>query len=193
MHAPTSDKPSAKRRSRRVIGRSVVPDSEEIIFDCRPSLWLVVLRAVPAVVPVLAGAFLLDRAFGSVRRLFGPGGVHQDGMAVDVGTWIIFAAGCISVGIVVWAVLDWLCRRYVLTDRRAIVIFGVLHQRVAELALERVQNVAVSKPLIARLLGLGHVGLASAGTDGFEIVWRGLSKPDRRAGQVRAAVVGRGT
>lgn len=187
-HQPdNADRP---KRAQRRVGRAVVPRDEQVILDRRPSLWFIPLGAGPTVLAIVLAAGALDagvlpllRAFGSVWGSSpdptGPG---------RFGAWIMRAALLLSCAAALWSVLDWLTRRYVLTERRAIVIFGVLNQRVSELALHRVQNVSVSKPLLLRVLGLGHVGVASAGTDGYEIVWRTLPGPERCAAQVREAV-----
>ncbi|GAB4383066.1 MAG: PH domain-containing protein [Phycisphaerales bacterium] len=190
MRHDQPDNADRPRRAQRRVGRAVVPTEEKVLLDRRPSLWFIPLNAGPTVLAIVltagaldAGATLFLRAFASVWASSPePTGAGQ------IGGWIMRAAVLLSCAVVIWSVLDWLTRRYVLTDRRAIAIFGVLHQRVCELALHRVQNVSISKPLLLRVLGLGHVGIASAGTDGYEIVWRTLPCPERCAAQVREAV-----
>lgn len=188
MAPPTPDNPSAGKPARRLIGRGVVPRDERVIFDRRPSLWIIVFKAGPSLFGLLVGVVAIDLAMDwAVRERWlwsaTGGATGSPGVAgrLHVVAWVLGAM------VLLWAVLGWLCRRYVLTERRAILIFGVLHQRVAELPLERVQNAGVSKPLLPRLLGLGHMGLASAGTDGYEVVWRYMYRPDRRAKEVRQA------
>lgn len=167
-----------------------MPKDERVIFDRRPSAWLILLNAGPAVVLIVLVAAAIDLALFWLNRgvgyLWGSSAQAESWMP---GTkWLVWAAILLSCTLLIWSMLDWLCRRYLLTERRAIVIFGVLHQRVSELPLSRVQNVGVFKPLLPRLLGLGHVGIASAGTDGYEIVWRAFPHPDAGATQVREAV-----
>lgn len=136
------------------------------------------------VVGVLAIELILDWAVRE-RWLWdatgGPNGVSSVAGRLRFVVWVLAGME------LAWAFLNWVCRRYVLTERRAILIFGVLHQRVVDLPLGQLQNVGLSKPLLPRLVGLGHVGLASAGTDGYEIVWRFLARPDRLTRVVREA------
>lgn len=183
MSSQTHDT-AANDPARRLIGRGFVPVDETILFDRHPSFWLVFLNAARVVIPTVAVAVLVHLLLAFARTT-----PYFDLSANSGLSGLVVRVTLLLVALVLaWAFLDWLCRRYVLTDRRAIVIFGVLHQRMAELPLDRVQNVGVSKPLIPRLLGLGHVGLASAGTDGYEVVWRALARPEDRAREVRKAI-----
>jgi len=105
-------------------------------------------------------------------------------------TWLspkaaLLAGLVVLAAVLLWQVLSYVARRYVMTESRAILVFGVLEQHVSEMPLSRVQNVSISKPLALRVLGLGHVGIASAGTDGFEVVWRYVRKPEALVGKVR--------
>ncbi|MCL4222421.1 MAG: PH domain-containing protein [Phycisphaerales bacterium] len=175
---------SASGRARRTIGRGFVPGDEAILFDRHPSFWLVFLRAGPVVLSIVALALVVDFLVALARYSLGFDSAAS-GLLWGWLSWICVGITALAFG---WAFLDWLCRRYVLTDRRAIVISGVLHQQMAELPLERVQNVGISKPLVPRLLRLGHVGLASAGTDGYEVVWRALAFPEDGAREIRKAI-----
>jgi uncharacterized membrane protein YdbT with pleckstrin-like domain len=168
--------------SRRVIGRGVIPSDEAIVFDTRPSLWMVFLRSVGSVFIIVAILFVVSQLgtfLGSwVSPTGNPGWMRQS----TVLTWGI---GVPALLVLVWNLLVYAARRYVLTESRAILVFGVLHQNVSELPLSRVQNVSISKPLALRVLGLGHVGMASAGTDGFEVVWRYVRRPEQIMAKVR--------
>ncbi len=183
MSSRTHDSPT-RGPARRLIGRGFVPTDETILFDRHPSLWLVLLNAGPAIVLVITSGAVLDFLASLAQNSMYFDSFFARPLWARLG-WVTLLIVAL---VLAWAMLDWVCRRYVLTDRRAIVIFGILHQRLAELPLDRVQNVSVSKPLLPRVLGLGHVGLASAGTDGYEIVWRAFARPDARAREVRKAV-----
>lgn len=164
----------------RIIGRRALPQSERIILELRPSLWMIVLRSAPPIVVTLV--IVLALAWFSV--------IIRRAVATNPPTFnwdpIFLSLAVVAAVIILWNTLDFLARRYVLTETRAILVFGVLHQRVADLPLARLQNAAISKPLALRLLGLGHIGLASAGTDGYEVVWRFVRAPERIVAKVRA-------
>lgn len=175
----TPDTRGNQTPARRFIGRGMLGRGEPIVLDLRPSLWMVLLRSLPPIIVIAVAVFALAWVVILIRR-----SVVTNPAAFGWNT-VLFGLGVFVVIIVIWNLLDYLTRRYVLTESRALLVFGVLHQRVAELPLERVQNTAISKPLVLRLLGLGHVALASAGTDGYEVVWRYVRLPERVAAAVR--------
>lgn len=186
MAPSTPDRQSAGIPARRLIGRGVIPKDERVVFDRRPSPWMIAFKAAPPLLGLALGFAVIELLLDwAVREQWlwhsagGSTGSATPGATLWMAAWVL---GTLELA---WAILDWVCRRYVLTERRAMVVSGVLHQRVADLPLERMQNAGVSKPLLPRVLGLGHIGLASAGTDGYEVVWRYITQPDRRAREVR--------
>ncbi len=89
----------------------------------------------------------------------------------------------------VWAVLEWACRAYGVADERGTTVIwseiGVLNRTRSTVPLDRLRAVVVDQPFVQRLLGIGTVGFASAGTDGFEVVWRLVGGPKQAASRVR--------
>ena len=75
------------------------------------------------------------------------------------------------------AVLQWACRHYILTDRRVIRIRGVLTVDIFQSTLGRLQNTFVTMTLVQRILGLGDVAFATAGTGLVEAVWSYCRNP----------------
>ncbi len=88
----------------------------------------------------------------------------------------------------VWAVADWAARVYGLTGGSVWAQRGVLHRRRDELPIAKVQSVALDRPLPARLLGLGTLAFASAGTAGYEVVWYMVGNSEERLRRVRGIV-----
>ncbi len=168
--------------SGRIVGRGVIPSDEAIVFDTRPSLWMILLRAVGPVLVILGVFFVLTRLGSLLQPWVGPSA--SLGWLAEPAA-LVLGIGVPGFWVVVWQVFSFVSRRYVLTESRAILIFGVLDQHVSELPLSRVQNVSVSRPLALRVFGLGHVGIASAGTDGFEVVWRYVRRPEQLMAKVR--------
>lgn len=78
---------------------------------------------------------------------------------------------------VIWKILDWANRIYVLTDRRVIRRRGVIMLSIVEAPLRRIQHSAIYARVIERILGLGTIGFATAGSGGFEVVWELISTP----------------
>lgn len=107
------------------------------------------------------------------------------------GTWGARAAA-VALGaaalLLIWSALVWACQTYALTDTHAVWASGVLRRLIVQTPLERVQNVAIYRSVPERLLGLGTVGLATAGTDSFELVWAMVPRPHDRVREVNEAV-----
>jgi len=163
----------------RWIGRAAVPTDEQVLLDLRPSPWMIPLNAAVPIIIVSVVVFALAWTADIIRRSIATNPPPFDWQPIYAALGLVVAL------ILIWNLLDYLTRRYVLTTSRALLVFGILNQRIADLPRERLQNAAVLKPFVLRLLGLGHVGLASAGTDGYEIVWRFIRAPERIIGTLR--------
>ncbi|MCW5775518.1 MAG: dephospho-CoA kinase [Phycisphaeraceae bacterium] len=144
-------------------GRSA-PEGERTLVSLRPSALSIVLRSV---VPIAAlGVLALALAWPAAR-----GGVP--GVAVAAG-WTVLAVGGLKL---LWETAVWASRRYTLTDRRVVRVSGVLRRVTVEARLERVQHVVLYRSLGERLLGLGTIGFATAGTDTIEVAWVMIGRP----------------
>jgi len=120
-------------------------------------------------------------AVWAAGRYVGYPGPRTLGMARDIGlVWLLVA--------VVWQVLAWLSRLYVLTDRRLIVVAGIVARDVGDVPLARVQHATVVQSVLARVLGLGTIGIATAGSVGSAVNWLLIRDPQRTLAAVRRAV-----
>ena len=81
--------------------------------------------------------------------------------------------------------LEWLCRVYVLTDRRIIRQKGVLTVQLFECRLDKLQNTFIQQTLVQRVLGLGNIYFATAGTGLVEAMWKHV----RRPGEVHKVII----
>lgn len=115
----------------------------------------------------------------------------------DVG---VRAGSALLVGVVamvarvVWAVLQWAVRVYGVEERAGETpvvysVVGVLNRTRSEIGIDGLRNVVVDRPFVQRLFGLGSVGFATAGTGGYEVVWRIVGDPQKCADRIR--VLGR--
>lgn len=163
--------------NRRRIGRAIIPSDEPVIIDRRPTLWMPIFRSCARAIPILLFAFLVRLALAWSGRTYGFG--------TEASQWIIPAAILLIIALCLIACLDWLTRRYILTERRAILVCGILHQAFTEVPLSRVQHIVISKPFLLRLLNLGHIGLSTAGSDGLELVWHWFPNPESAAAHFR--------
>ena len=171
-------------------GHPLVPPGERVVVDARPSVWYILIRGLPDALPglvVLVVVWLL-RGLAVATA----GAIDRD-LAALFDVWLGRAMGGAVIYMVlrlVWAALDWFCRRYVMTDARLVALRGVVRTVRFDLPLRRVQHLAVSRSLLERIFGVGTIAAASAGTDQHEIVWRSVARPDAALSAVRKRVDG---
>jgi hypothetical protein len=109
-------------------------------------------------------------------------GVLLASLAAGGGGWWLGHAWAAGLP-VLWLGWQWLeraSRVYVLTDRRVVMIAGVLRQAVVDAPLSSVRQVSVFRSIPERLLDLGTVAFATAGTAGQDLVWRVIDRPTER-------------
>ena len=171
-------------------GHPLAPPGERVLHNARPSAAYILVRAIPESLP----AIVLGVVVLLLRSLFvAVAGQLDRALAALIDRWLGYLLVFLLVyclARLVWACLDWFCRRYVLTDVRIVAVRGVLHVVRFDVPLRRVQHLAMSRSLPERLFGVGTVAAASAGTGGHEVVWRTVARPDDVMGMVRARVDG---
>jgi hypothetical protein len=135
-----------------------------------------------------------------VFRWAGLGELVIGGRAVGGGLILLIGAGLVLVRLV-WAILQWATRGYGIEDTDAgsgsgasvvYSVVGVLNRTRSEARADALRNVVVDKPFFERVFGLGSVGFATAGTAGYEVVWRIVGNPEAFAARVRVAQAGAG-
>ena len=104
-----------------------------------------------------------------------------------LGSALSAIVGALTALRLAWAAARWACRRYALTDQRALRIEGVLGRVALETPLERIeQTVALQRPS-ERLLGLGTIGFMTA-AGGPDLYWAGVASPYERLRAARRAM-----
>ena len=83
-----------------------------------------------------------------------------------VGAWIL-----------IYSILDQRTRVFTLTTHRAMSKVGIIARKTSEVSIRDIRSVGMSQGIFERLFGLGTVGVASAGTAGVEVQFKGISGP----------------
>lgn len=121
------------------------------------------------VAPVAGGLIVLVAGLVALALIPSTiGGVRLGGVKVAIGVALVVAA-------VLWMLvhyLRWHLLTYLLTDRRIIVEGGVVSRYEESIALDRIQNTVLRRPLTDRLLGAGEIEIESAGRNGIELMHR---------------------
>jgi uncharacterized membrane protein YdbT with pleckstrin-like domain len=154
--------------SAQPLTRDLVADDEVIILLLRPSLLYVFLSCFYNLIFIALATFALAYMAKFMSQL--PGIGWNDTQAFALGV----ALGALRVG---WQFLEWMCKVYILTDRRVIARSGVLRVVVFQSQLKKIQHTAVFASLRERTTGLGTIGFATAGSDTFEAFWSMIREP----------------
>jgi uncharacterized membrane protein YdbT with pleckstrin-like domain len=102
----------------------------------------------------------------------------------------VIADVVVAVVVVGWfllRLLRWRFQTYTLTSHRIVLARGVVSRVTESIALDRIQDTVVRRPLADRLIGAGSLEIQSAGRDGTEIL-RLVPRPDRFYTQILQAI-----
>jgi uncharacterized membrane protein YdbT with pleckstrin-like domain len=148
-------------------------DGDEIvIFAVKPSLWFVLFtsaRWLVAMALVIGLSGWLDTA-GVSKPL------------------VVKASLALAGARVGFALLQWVSRLYVLTNRRIMRLRGIFNVDLFECQLTKIQNTYLTMAWYERLAGLGSISFATAGTGGIEASWTNLNSPMEFHERVRSAI-----
>jgi hypothetical protein len=108
------------------------------------------------------------------------------GLFATSGALLLFGA----IGWFGWVVADWYVERFVITDKRVLLINGLLTKRVAIMPLTKVTDLTYERTLIGRILGYGVFIVESAGQDQALSRIDYLPTPDLLYHQVSALLFG---
>lgn len=89
---------------------------------------------------------------------------------------------------VLWQLAERASRRYVLTSHRVVAVAGLLRQGVVDAPIRNVRQVTMYKSFPERVLGLGTLGFATAGTGGQDVIWRLVDRPGECFGEARRLI-----
>jgi len=160
--------PKSPGRVDRAAAKGLPPDSgpEQTVLRVRPEMF----RARP----LLFMGHLVVLAAGVVGGFYFGTSQHNSTM---VGVSIV--AAVIALGSLgVWKVRK-LGSSLEITNKRSIERVGILSRFTSEILHEDVRNVQISQTFPERLMGIGTIGISSAGQDGLEISVKDIRKPDR--------------
>jgi hypothetical protein len=165
--------PAATAPLTALLTRHILQDGEIILLILKPSIFFVVLsmlRFAAVVLIVMLGAKVFDEQVPGHPRIW-----------VEVGS-------CLLVGRLMWAVLQWMSRLYILTDMRIVRLSGVFQLNIFDCPLRKVARTRILYTVRERLFRLGSIEIIPS-EDQLPIgVWQTISKPVVVNDQVVAAV-----
>lgn len=156
-----------------VIPAHLIDEGEQIIFAIKPSLWFILFyyaKMIALILAILVAVHFFPYTPSSFSQY-----ISQ------------IAAALIFLQLVI-AVLEWISRLYVLTDRRILRIQGIFNIDIFEAPLVKIQNTYSTFAIHERLVGIGTILFATAGTAGIEASWQNINQPLEVHEQVRRAI-----
>ncbi len=157
--------------------QQILQEDETVLIVLRPSPWFVLLDGLGIYLGIVIVALFLAWL----------GHQPWSPLVLPESQVFPFFASLFIIR-VIWKVLDWANRIYVLTDRRVIRRRGVIMLSIVEAPLRRIQHSAIYARLLERILGLGTIGFATAGSGGFEVVWELIATPVQIHGKILGAI-----
>lgn len=150
-------------------------DGDEIvIFTIKPSLWFVLFTSA---------RWLIGMAM--VMAVAGWLGPYIPGVSAPL---VIKAALALAGARLGFALLQWVSRLYVLTNRRIMRLRGIFNVDLFECQLNRIQGTYLQTAWYERLAGLGSISFATSETGGVTASWTNLNTPQEIHERVRAAI-----
>jgi membrane protein YdbS with pleckstrin-like domain len=140
--------PLARRPRHGVLNRALLDDERIVIADHQH--WAKVAEPVASVVAGLVLVLAIDSSLpASLSAL------------ANIFWWAWF----VLVGRAIWKVLEWRHDWFVATDKRLILTYGLITQKVAMMPLAKVTDMSYNRSPLGRLLGYGAFVMESAGQD----------------------------
>ena len=156
-----------------LVTRHILRDGEVILLILKPSLWFIVfnsLRFATAVAILMIGAKVFD------QRLHLKPAVY-----LEAGIFLL-------AGRVMWAVLQWMGRLYILTDLRILRLSGIFNVDIFDCPLRKVRRTRLVYTIKERLLGLGTIEIIPRDENQPLGFWQTIRRPAQVHEQIVATI-----
>jgi hypothetical protein len=149
----------------------ILRDGEVVLLILKPSLWYILFNsmrfsAVVLIVTIGAQLWAQSRVAGSIT----------------------YAGAFLITGRVMWAVLQWMGRLYVLTDLRIVRLSGVFNVEIFDCALRKVATTRMSQTFREKLWRLGSIEIVPADDSCPPSVWQTVKRPAEVHAKVQATI-----
>jgi uncharacterized membrane protein YdbT with pleckstrin-like domain len=92
--------------------------------------------------------------------------------------WIALVVAIVPIAEVIRIAIDWLNERYIITNRRVMMIRGTINKHVSDSALEKVNDVQMTQSIVGRMLRYGTIEIITGSDIGVNM-FRRISNPVR--------------
>jgi hypothetical protein len=154
-----------------VVPEHLLDGGEVVHFAIKPSPWFVLL---------VSARWLATGAALIVLAAWSPAPISWKWYLWQAGFWL----GAARLG---WAMLEWVSRLYVLTNRRVMRIRGVFNVELFECALDRIQNTHLTASVGERVMRVGSITVETASAAGLG-TWLIVARPLEVHEKLREAI-----
>lgn len=158
--AAASATTSARSSMATLLSSHILHDGELVLLILRPSPWFILISSLRTIAAVLILAI--------AGVMWGPN--FSQRVYVDVAAVAIVAR-------LMFGVLAWMGRLYVLTDLRILRLSGVFAVEVFDCPLRKLARTRLTFPVRERLLGLGSIEITPTESHGRGTVWSAVAQP----------------
>lgn len=105
--------------------------------------------------------------------------------------WIWFLLGILTIWVgigvlfFIIAIAMWYSSEYILTNKRVHSRQGLIARKTNEANFDKITDTSLSQDTIGRILNYGDVGINTAGSIGYEVIFRGVSDPKQLLGRIQ--------
>jgi hypothetical protein len=144
-----------------LLARHIIRDGEVVLLVLKPSFWFILLSSLRFIAAVLLVALSVIAWEGRYNR---------EWFSIEATIFLV-------AGRIMWAVLQWMGRLYVLTDMRVIRLSGVFKLEIFDCALRKVARTQITTSLKERLCGTGSIEITPADETCPPGVWQTIRRP----------------
>ena len=149
----------------------ILRDGEVVLLALKPSMWFIVFNSMRFAAAVLIVTI--------AAKLWMPSRVY-----LSFG----YAGAFLLAGRVMWAVLQWMGRLYVLTDLRIVRLSGVFNVEIFDCALRKVGGTRVTRTFREKLWRLGSIEIMPLDDSSPPSVWQTVKRPLEVHAKVQATI-----
>ena len=151
----------------------ILQDGEVILLILKPSFWFIILSSLR-----WAAAIAILLVAGKIYDAQIPG---KNGLYVEAGIFVL-------AGRVMFAVLQWMSRLYVLTDMRILRLSGIFKMELFDCSLRKVAATRICYTTRERILGLGSIDIIPSDPDAPCGQWQTIDRPRQVQEEILLAI-----
>ncbi|MDP9174938.1 MAG: PH domain-containing protein [Planctomycetota bacterium] len=154
-----------------LLASHVLRDGELVLMILRPSFWFIVFTSASfTAIAIVASLIMAELDHGMHDRIY------------------FEAAMFVISGRVMWAVLQWMGRLYILTDQRVLRLSGIFSIDVFDCPLRKIVRARIVSPLRERVVGAGSIEIIPRDESMPTAVWQTVDRPAEVYERLMAAI-----